>query len=187
MKIIGLGHRRGVGKSTCARIFRDEAMKRGLRPTVKAFADTMKDVAAWVFGWAGLRSAEFYEEKYHLKEEKLPGLDMTPRDIWISLGQWGISICPRTWVNCLLHNMPDCDILIIPDVRFIHEIEAIWERDGVIIKVERDSCKKYNDKADSALEWFKDWNYVIRNNGTIEDLRRTCDRILSSIYLAGTF
>lgn len=59
---------------------------------------------------------------------------------------------------------------IISDVRFPNEAEAIKDRNGILIRVERNTGNTEMHDSEIALDNYKNWDYVIDNNGTIEEL-----------------
>lgn len=74
---------------------------------------------------------------------------------------------------------------IITDVRFPNEVKAIKKRDGITIRVNRDYIltggpedPKLQHPSEIALDNYKDWDYVIENDGTIEDLIEKVKEIL---------
>lgn len=73
---------------------------------------------------------------------------------------------------------------IITDTRFPNEAEAIKERGGIVIRVNRKSDRDNSDINRHPSETGLDnWNfdYVIDNNGTIEDLIEKVRVILKNI------
>lgn len=82
---------------------------------------------------------------------------------------------------------------IITDVRFPNEVEAIKRKGGIIIRVNRFSWVKEQEKqilkevwnykveeheSEVALDNYKDFHYVIENKGTIEELVEKISNIL---------
>lgn len=67
---------------------------------------------------------------------------------------------------------------VISDVRFPNEAEAIKDRGGILIRVERNTGNTEIHDSEIALDDYKDWNYVIDNNGTIEELIEKVKEIL---------
>lgn len=73
---------------------------------------------------------------------------------------------------------------IISDVRFPNEAKAIKDKNGILIRVNRNPKEKWIDKqewdlhtkgivpheSETALDDYKNWDYVIDNNGSIPDL-----------------
>ena len=118
-------------------------------------------------------------------------IKLTPREILQLLGtEAGREIIhPNIWVNALFADYNpkfkgvEHDDLngyypnwIITDVRFPNEIKAIKDKGGIVIRVERDDLLRlgYLDKnahkSETALDDYKDWDYTIKNNDTIEEL-----------------
>ena len=60
---------------------------------------------------------------------------------------------------------------IITDVRFPNEADAVKQRKGINIRLQRNSDLDNNDThiSESALDFYK-FDYVVDNNGTIEEL-----------------
>lgn len=70
---------------------------------------------------------------------------------------------------------------IIPDLRFPNEFKAIKNRNGIVIRVERDYDRynpKFSHSSETALDNEKGFDYVIDNNGTIEQLVQEIKLIL---------
>jgi len=119
-------------------------------------------------------------------------IKLTPREILQLLGtEAGREIIhPNIWVNALFADYSDGSIedlgeklklkhlskWIITDVRFPNEVKAIKDKGGIVIRVERDDLLRlgYLDKnahkSETALDDYKDWDYTIKNNDTIEEL-----------------
>lgn len=69
---------------------------------------------------------------------------------------------------------------IITDVRFPNEVQAIVDRGGIIIRINRTDKSRINadHPSETALDNWDGFNYVIDNNGTIEDLHAHAEAIL---------
>lgn len=59
---------------------------------------------------------------------------------------------------------------IMPDTRFPNEVKAIKDRGGIVIKVNRDTGLKDSHISEHALDDYNDYDCVIDNNGTIDEL-----------------
>lgn len=61
---------------------------------------------------------------------------------------------------------------IIPDLRYSQEVDAIRDvtSDVVLIRVENPNVVKMDHSSETALDYFDDWNYIVDNSGTKEDL-----------------
>jgi hypothetical protein len=114
-------------------------------------------------------------------------------------------IHPNIWVNALfadykkpiIASMSDSQIeqkikegnfsypnWIITDLRFPNELEAIKQKGGITIRIHRDLHKGNAHIApiphisETSLDHITDWDYVIDNNGSIEDLIEKVKEIL---------
>lgn len=95
---------------------------------------------------------------------------------------------------------------LITDTRFPNEIKAVKDREGITIRVNRFMCSKCgntdnfeggndlcnecghfksNDKeheSETALDSYNDWDYIIDNNGSIDELINSVRRILQAEF-----
>lgn len=168
--IIAFGHRRFVGKDTAADFLVSQlrTTTRRLNIIKTGFATKLKAIAFDLYSWAGLQEEAFYEKYTHLKEIKLPLMGKSPRDVWIELGNKCREINPDTWINQLLRRK--VDILIIKDLRYNNEADAVKNHKGILVKIEKPGIEEFNDPADSALKYFTDWDHVIVNDGDLKEL-----------------
>lgn len=74
---------------------------------------------------------------------------------------------------------------IIPDTRFPNEAKAIKDREGILIRIERDYAlrggledPKNQHPSETALDDFEDWDYIIQNDSTVENLIQKIKKIL---------
>lgn len=100
----------------------------------------------------------------------------TPRDIWITMGNAVRSLIPTYWVDQLIHTERRRglhDIVLVTDVRYPNEVEAIRAAGGVYIRVIRE-CDKPSDPdgSDDQLDWCQP-DHTINN--------RECDGGLSAV------
>lgn len=155
--IIGLGHRKRQGKDWCAAKLASKLRAAGIRAEIRSFAWKLKMMANELYGWAGLEHPFHYEVKPEEKEVVLPKLGMSPREVYLTLGTRAIrqKVYGRTWCDYLLKDwLPRqrcLDVLIIPDLRFPDEMEAIHDAGGYCIKVERTGIEFETDIADEPL------------------------------------
>ena len=155
--IIGICGHKGSGKDYLANIFKEYT---GFK--VVHFADPIKDIISDLFKI----SKDELNELKNSEDTKILGTNM--RSI---LQTFGTNIMQkfcgkRIWVDLVLKE----DNLIIADVRFQHEVDAILEKGGFIIKLDSpcldshisesgidkipDSCFKYifdNTKKDTSI------------------------------------
>lgn len=156
MKFIGFGHRRQMGKDTVAHALAEEIRRvYGIEVVKQSFADPLYEICHKLYGWDGFETKEFYDAYPKQKTVILPTIKKSPRTILIEMGTPAVRevVWEPTWVQYLLnsHDPASKRIVIVTDVRFPNELEAIRSR-GVAIRVVRNGIETFNDVADSALE-----------------------------------
>lgn len=161
-----------------------------------------------------------YNEATEIQQRKLPLIKLTPRLLLQILGtDCGRDIIhPNIWINALFADIdkeldvnPDYNKkgFIITDVRFPNELNAIKQRGGKIIRVNRDrfrcsncselvlgryNCQKCgtdqliqenhsNHLSETALDDYQDWDYVINNNSDIPHLIKEVNKMLKHFKL----
>jgi hypothetical protein len=136
--LIGICGFARAGKDTAA-----EVLNKGYGFNHVSFAQKMKECLGVIFGW----SLEYIE---HHKEEVDPYWGISPREALRTLGtEYGQYILcekfPRfkeltgrlLWVNSLLKEINPREDFVISDVRFHHEVNAIRQLKGYILKIDR--------------------------------------------------
>lgn len=169
MLIVGLGHRRGVGKNTVAEYLKAGLEHDGYSVELRSFAAQLKEIAHKLFSWGGLEDGPFYEQHYNLKEVVLPKLSKSPRTIWIELGNKIRDIHPEIWVNAALVSSTS-DVVIFTDARYPNELDEIHNRGGMVFKVYRPDAPIHGDVADCAAKDYVMWDGMINNGGSLGEL-----------------
>jgi hypothetical protein len=171
VKIIAFGHEQNVGKNTaCVFLVTELRMrKKGINILVAAFADKVKSIAYDLFSWAGLQPGHFYEDHYDLKNQILPKIGKTPRELWIGVGNGLRAATIETVWAEYLFNQSSIDYLFINDLRFPVEAEYILNRGGKIYKIVRPGSGGIVDGADDKLTTWNGWSKIITNDGTLKD------------------
>src|SRR5690349_19449377 len=100
MKIVAFGYRQNVGKDTAAKFLMTQLRAGNSRLKVSriGFADRLKELCEDAFGWAGLMPMDFYENHPPFKNNTLPAIGKSPRDIWLRMGQAMNEIHPTVFV-----------------------------------------------------------------------------------------
>lgn len=167
--IIALGHKQNVGKDEVAKILSDYGFTR------VGFADRLYKVAKDLYGWDGFQDREYYLTNRDAKELPLTTVGKSPRQILIELGNKVRDIWEDTWVaSCVQDNT------VISDMRYPNEAKILRERGAFLIRVDRD-VPQTTDVADTALDGFTDWDCVIKNDGSLEDLRHKVRAALNKV------
>jgi hypothetical protein len=185
MKVIGIHGPSRSGKDTIYKILLEEF------PTIKferqGFADALKISAAKALGCTGsdeeliaVMDALKEEGQIHTPWGKVSGReflqcygteahrDMFGKDFWLD------SVIPDPSMPQLMANglIRRADVLIIPDVRYQNEITRVILSKGEIWKVRRNAQGNNTGHA-SEQELDANWDVVIDNNGTRDELRGT--------------
>jgi len=124
-----------------------------------------------------IKEKEFYWLE-HLKPTKET---MTPRKILQLLGTEGGRdvIHPNIWVNATLGDLTDKDQIIITDARFPNEVVGIKRKKGIVVKIIRPSVvSTSNHPSETSLNNYKDWDYTIINDSTLEELEEKVEKML---------
>ena len=105
------------------------------------------------------------------KRQTIKWLGITVRELLQKLGtcvRQGID--NEFWIKSLYADNEYTGNMIIADVRFPEEVKSIKDRGGVILRLVRDGAGAGEHISETALDDYKDWDYIIDNNGTLEDL-----------------
>lgn len=135
------------------------------------------------------------------KYPHIPFKGMTGREMLQKIGTDCMRehLHPDTWVNALFADykrttphkyypdgVGDYPNWIITDVRFPNEAKAIKDRGGVLIRVNRPDEVMIEEHShlhpsETALDTYQDWDYVIENDGTIEELIEKVKEIYNEV------
>lgn len=107
------------------------------------------------------------------------------RDDLIKLGNWGRSQDSNYWLNNLL----GFDKIIVPDLRVIHELEYFKSKGAILIRVEaseearsqRGKIVNGSDDTETALDNYKNWDFIIENNSDLITLERNIKPVIDAI------
>lgn len=163
---------------------------------IKKFAGKLKEIASLLTGIPvhKFEDQEFKktnlgsEWNYIEKDFVAPGIwtktkYMTVREFLQKLGTDGLrdGLHTNVWVNAMFadyecthtDHVPggfDCDNWIITDCRFPNEAQAVKDRNGIIIRIDRPGITAVN--AHPSETSIDDWNFDDRivNDGSVEDL-----------------
>lgn len=162
-KIIVISGKQYSGKDTLAKILLD------LMPNFKRVG--IGDAIKIEYGKRKNLTFDEIEAQKHLYRADL-----------IELGNWGRAQDDDYW----LKNIANMDNIIVPDVRVCHEIEFFKQKGAYLIRVESSEENRskrgvlvgVNDITETALDNYQDWNLVIENNSTYEDLMKKAEQIV---------
>jgi hypothetical protein len=160
---------------------------------IHKFANHLKDIVCLLFGCekSDLESNTF-KNSYVPMEWKMvvDGKETVPtyRQVLQKIGTecFRDNFNPKTWIlslfsqyklkkNLFIDNIPSpwyYPNWLITDVRFNNEVDAIVEKEGIIIKIEREGYKikgYENHASETFAKTFDEYDFKIYNNGTIEE------------------
>jgi hypothetical protein len=128
----------------------------------------MKDAVKALYGWSDVAI------ETNVKDETDPQWGLTPRAAMIHMAETTKKlVTPDFFVKRLFRNWSG-DPIVIADVRYENEIQAIHERGGITIKIKRALVTKheFEDQIDDLRT-----TYAVVNDGTLHDLRVEIERL----------
>lgn len=204
--IISISGRLGSGKDTIGKIIQwliipdkkytfdqDNYSEKDLQKlsgfSIEKFADSLKDIVCRLINCTRIQL-----EDREFKETSLGKLwnDLTPRQILQRVGTdlFRDGLDENVWVNSLFSQYIEMSVnnykvpnsfqnWIITDTRFPNELKAVKDRGGITIKVNRGTVEQDENlhASETALD-KSDFDYIINNEGTIEELIEKVREIL---------
>ena len=158
-KIIGLAGRARSGKDTVATLF-------GKTHRVVRFAQPIKEAVKALYGWSGIAM------ETDIKDAVDPNWGVSPRSAMVHVAQTTRMFVANDFFVKRLFDSWEGDPIVIPGVRYKHEVDAIHARGGITIKITREGIHKHD------IEFTVDeleTTYEITNNGSLDGLRRQVD------------
>ena len=135
-------------------------------PNIHSFAANLKKCLAVCTG------IDFHKlEDRNVKSSEIPWLGISYRQLLQQFGE-GIrsTVDKNFWVNSLLSQYENSKTWIISDVRHIVEADAILDRNGVLIRVNRPGLETGDHISETNLDDYQKFTFTIDNDGTLEDL-----------------
>lgn len=179
--LVGISGKIGSGKDTVANVLYDRC---GSAVVIRRFAAPLKAVITALTGLPA-----------NTQEDKLtfvPEFDTTVGNLLQVIGTelFREHFDEDVWVKALLANAKavGAGVLVIPDVRFENEFEAIRTHGGILIRVEGDPAKvRENSKRDlnhiseTALDDVYNWDYKFHNTGTLDELKEKLQPVIDRV------
>jgi hypothetical protein len=156
MTIVGLVGRSRVGKDTVAAAFVAQGY------TLHRLAQPVKDACASLYDW----TPEIMESDQKECMDKRWGI--SPRRAMVHMTHtMRMHMGPDFFTRRLFDTIRGGEKIVIPDVRYEHDIREIHRRGGITIRITRDhgpdhEFEQHIDKLETT--------YTVSNNGTIQEL-----------------
>ena len=177
--IIGLTGPAGAGKDTVADYLCET------HDFVRySFAEPMRDMLEAMLAACDIDYAYLFERS--LKEQPIPGLDVSARHMMQTLGtEWGRALHPDWWVRIAARHLglplaPVHDRIVLSDVRFGNEAQMIRSHGGSIVRVQRDTLAVRAHVSETTLAGIEA-DHLIDNTGSIARLHGHTDDLLDSL------
>lgn len=171
--IVGFGHRAQVGKDTAGAWLVEHGWER------LAFADLVRDVLYQMDPVVDPVSTEYYFTLKAMVDTM--GWEMAKnntevRGLLQKLGHGLREILdPDVWCRPIIKRAEDLDEdginVVITDVRYLNEVMGIRLAGGRVYRVDR-AVQSLRHAGEEQLDEFQDWDGVIDNNGSTENLYR---------------
>lgn len=176
--IFGISGRALSGKDTVG-----QYLQAKLGGSIYHFADPIRAMLAVI----GIDMNHPYWREH--KEVTIPGLGKSPRQLMQTLGtEWGRECVNEDLWTMLAHSLVGSEQLptpvMIPDVRFENEADWIRDSKGIILHVVRDVVKVSAHISEYPIS-VDPRDVVVHNNGTVQDLHKALDELLSDYPLVG--
>ena len=174
-RIVGFGCRAQVGKDTATNAtgftrmaFADNvrALASRIDPYVNDFGLRLSD-AVERLGWEGAK-LEIDEVRRLLQEIGGGSREMIDTSIWV-----------HPTMTRATELMLDGYSVAISDVRYPNEADAIRSAGGIVIRIDRPDVPRLDHPTENALDDY-DFDHVIDNSGTVEELRAAVRAIVGS-------
>ena len=170
-RLVGLSGFAGAGKDSLAS---DLAAAHGYQRA--AFADRVKRLAVALDPALAAR-VEAGTPLDHLKTE--PAVRRWLQDVGYAVRQ---VLGEDVWVRAALDHLDRRGRYVITDLRFENELAAIRARGGVAVRIERPGVGPANGHpSEMELAGRDDWDLVVVNDGTLDDLAVWADRIAALV------
>ena len=198
LKKIAICGKKNVGKNTLSQLICQEMEHRRRFDSeiflydILAFADPIKEMILLMFPQA---KRECLFGSSELRENIIPdalnqdGKPLTYRQALIDLGTLGRKYNPCIWVQTFedrvkkIRSGYSTDLIICSDLRFMEELEYLKANNFTLIKLLRHSVSKLDNATETVQDGIPNsqFNFIVENNGTIEDLQHKAFEIVSSL------
>lgn len=171
--LIGLHGNIGSGKSTAAWHLADEY---GFQ--THSYAKKIKQIAALLFGchWLELDDQDF-------KASKVDGFEFTWRQVLQKIGtEFGRHLDDELWIKLLFRDLAhERQNIVISDVRFENEAQAIRDAGGYIVHIKTDAVCTDDHPSEKPLS-FRDGDFFIGNDKRdLQSFYQKIDEVVAQI------
>jgi len=197
--IIGLSGKIGSGKDAAANLFA-ENFSEYVPIYKKSFAYKLKQIIEILSGFKMQTSFDnsFFEGITDFKrEDKDVFIKVFNQTIGEMLQIVGTEVFrdnydKEVWIKSLFNDYGPYEkkntIWVISDVRFTNEANYVKNLDGILIRINGDPLKlteysnrDINHPSETALDNYKGFDYIIENDGSMEELKEKTEKVTEKI------
>jgi len=178
-RLIGIRGLAGHGKDTVANFIVEYLSPSLIRKVW--FAEPLKEMVSII---TGLPVDTINADKNRF----LPEYNMTLRTLMQKVGTDALrnQVHPDIWIhiaNRRIQQVPENQVVVIPDVRFENEIRYIRENKGIILSVYRPNVgEAMNHESELGQLAIRDVDYEIVNDGSVMDLQRKVFSLMGKMF-----
>lgn len=181
--IIGICGKAQSGKDTLAQLLETELKKIYLNDKIKIyhFADELKRIICDTFK---IDLRELNQLKLSDERIKFGSSKLTVRQILQNFGTDAMQKIDKLfWVKLTLDQIKKdrTDIAIISDLRFIHELKSIYNKDNYLIRLYYDNQMYHISETELNDIEYNVFNYHIDNHNHLANLQKEVNNIVKEI------
>lgn len=168
VRLLGFAGKMGSGKSTAIKLIKEELTERSVE--LIKLAEPLYDIQEYIYRRI---SSVYKRPDDFIKDRKLLqflgtnwGRDTISTSLWVDI--W------KAEVTHILQNAPDI-LVVCDDIRFDEEASMLKALGGTLVQIQTEE-KRIEDtgfsghKSESGVD-FKHVDFIIENNGTLDDLK----------------
>lgn len=166
--IVGITGLKRSGKDTLAACSVERGWKR------YALADPIKEACKALFDWTPERielMKETTDERWGISPRR--AMQVIGTEVFrLALPDMIPGFTDAFWIERMRMEYGRCDDMVVPDVRFPDEAQAIRDQGGKIIRIYRPGSKKDPHPSEAMVDSIK-YDYAIVNEDSEAELKRT--------------
>lgn len=121
-----------------------------------------------------------YEILYHT-QNAFGFIREKDREFLQMIGMWARSKDPNVFVKLALEDVNDDENFFCNDLRFANEFSALKTSGWICVKILRKTNIISEHQSEVELTTENNWDYVVENNGSLEEFHKKLDDIVCKI------
>lgn len=178
-RIIGLTGLAGTGKDTVRQMLENDHDFAGI-----AFADPIRDMITTLLKSACVTAPTAWISSRAHKEQDIPGLGASYRELAQNLGDWGRAISPDFWVRAAAVRatglLAQGQSIVVSDVRYPNEAAWVRQLGGEIWRIDRPSAAPVRAHESERQVSAVVADHTIINSASVDALWCAVDALLNA-------